>query len=442
MQDNGTAQANLSERELEILKLVATGASNQQIARDLFISVNTVKVHLRNIFAKLGVESRTEASMYAIRQGWIAVPEVQAPSVEEEPTPLPRERISPWQRVFLVAAALVIALAVFLPPSRQAANGIGGQFTDRSEAAPSSPSGAASSRWVSKAQMPTARARLAAVAYAAKIYAIGGDTADGVTGVVEVYDPTTDTWARQASKPRPVRNIGAAVLHERIFVPGGYDATDQAIRVVEVYDPQTDTWSEVAPLPQALCAYAIATLGDRLYLFGGSDGIRYLDTVFVYDPTTDAWTHGTPLGQARGFAAAAVVANRIYVLGGYDGQTELALCETYEPTKEGSGNSPWSPCTSLGVPRAGLAAVAIENNIYAIGGGWTQDLSFSERYDAQQGFWTPFDSPLLGQWRTLGAAAVQGKDGTIIYAVGGWSNRFLSTNYAYQAFFRIYLPGL
>src|ERR1700694_2026136 len=64
---------SLSERELEVLKLVATGATNNQVARDLSISVNTVKVHLNNIFSKLGVQSRPEASLFAVRHGWIEV---------------------------------------------------------------------------------------------------------------------------------------------------------------------------------------------------------------------------------------------------------------------------------------------------------------------------------------------------------------------------------
>ncbi|HNX46654.1 MAG TPA: response regulator transcription factor, partial [Anaerolineaceae bacterium] len=52
----------LSEREIEILKLVGQGKSNKEIAENLFISVNTVKVHLTSVFRKTGVTSRTEAT--------------------------------------------------------------------------------------------------------------------------------------------------------------------------------------------------------------------------------------------------------------------------------------------------------------------------------------------------------------------------------------------
>ena len=64
----------LSEREIEILQLVSQGKSNKEIAAELFISVNTVKVHLANIFAKIDVSSRTEATLYAIEHGIVASP--------------------------------------------------------------------------------------------------------------------------------------------------------------------------------------------------------------------------------------------------------------------------------------------------------------------------------------------------------------------------------
>ncbi len=443
METSATSQPILSERELEILKLVSTGATNQQIARDLFISVNTVKVHLRNIFSKLDVESRTEATLHAIREGWVVLEGVEPPAgLEEEQPPLPRERIAVWQRAFFVVSALLIALAVFLPPARTAPDSTGGQFTDRTDGVLSNPPGVLTSRWDSRAQMPTSRARLAVVAWQGKVYAIGGDTANGVSGVVEVYDPTTDTWARRASKPRPVHNIAAVVLDDLIYVPGGYDAMDQAIATVEVYDPQADAWSEVSTLPTPLFAYAIAAVHGKLYLFGGSDGVHYLDTVLIYDPASDTWTTGAPMSEGRGFCAAAVVDGRVYVLGGYDGQSESTLCEVYEPAKEGSGEHPWTRQASLHMGRGGLAAVTAGGYIYAIGGGWTQYLSFNERYDLGQDMWTVFDSPLLGQWRTLGAASVPGEEGAVIYVIGGWSDRYLSTNYAYKTFFRIYLPGV
>src|SRR4051812_48578166 len=84
----------ISEREREILRLVATGATNQQIAHQLNISINTVKVHLRNIFGKIGVASRTEATVFAVRSGLVqiseaaATPTAVADALPEEAEPL------------------------------------------------------------------------------------------------------------------------------------------------------------------------------------------------------------------------------------------------------------------------------------------------------------------------------------------------------------------
>jgi LuxR family maltose regulon positive regulatory protein len=51
----------LSEREIEVLQLIAEGLTNSEIATRLFLSLNTVKVHTRNIYGKLGVHNRTQA---------------------------------------------------------------------------------------------------------------------------------------------------------------------------------------------------------------------------------------------------------------------------------------------------------------------------------------------------------------------------------------------
>lgn len=67
-------EESLTEREIEVLRLVAQGASNSQIADALTISVNTVKVHLRNILDKLRLDNRTQAAAYALRCGLVAAP--------------------------------------------------------------------------------------------------------------------------------------------------------------------------------------------------------------------------------------------------------------------------------------------------------------------------------------------------------------------------------
>ena len=65
----------LSEREMEVLRLAGKGISNKDIARELSLSVRTVQAHLGSIFNKMGVGSRTEAVLHALRKGWLSLEE-------------------------------------------------------------------------------------------------------------------------------------------------------------------------------------------------------------------------------------------------------------------------------------------------------------------------------------------------------------------------------
>ena len=63
---------DLSQRELEILQLVAQGSTNAEIARELVIAENTVKVHMRNILGKLQLRNRQQAAAYALQSGIVS----------------------------------------------------------------------------------------------------------------------------------------------------------------------------------------------------------------------------------------------------------------------------------------------------------------------------------------------------------------------------------
>lgn len=69
---SGTAEY-LTDREMDVLRAVAAGQSNKEVAQALNISPQTVQVHLRNVFSKLSVNSRSAAVAYAISHGWITL---------------------------------------------------------------------------------------------------------------------------------------------------------------------------------------------------------------------------------------------------------------------------------------------------------------------------------------------------------------------------------
>jgi DNA-binding CsgD family transcriptional regulator/N-acetylneuraminic acid mutarotase len=454
------ANTELSEREREILQLLATGLSNKEIAAQLYLSPNTVKVHLRNIFAKLGVQSRTEATVIAIQRGYVtvpgaaapeaapvggeavgprepfgtqdqvqSVPEPAAPAIELEPA-LPMRR-----RLILVGLALLAVLLAVIAAPRGSAQSSGQlqPFSDSTSAVTVNTLQAGDSVWQPLTPMSLPRGRLATAAIGSQIVAIGGETTNGVTGLVEVWDVDRKQWKTGQTKLTPVANIGAAALGDQLIVPGGYTAAGTPTNVVEAYNVISDEWTSLAALPAPRFAYAVTAYGDKVYVFGGWDGQGYANSTFIYDPGTNQWTTGAPLPIGRGFAGAAVLDDAIYVVGGYADDHEFDRCDRYLPKVDR-----WETCAPMSVARGGLSLLPVGGRLYAIGGGWTGYLTFNERYDPATNSWSIVPSPITGQWRGMGAAHV----GNDIYALGGWNGQYLNVLEKYSPFpFSIFVPA-
>jgi DNA-binding CsgD family transcriptional regulator/N-acetylneuraminic acid mutarotase len=470
---------SLSERELEVLKLVATGATNNQVARDLSISVNTVKVHLNNIFTKLGVQSRTEASLYAVRHGWIDVRRADgtavtsgasetaatahgpAPGTGEisfqagaETVPAARSdqaavvqpaiatvapgpgRRSPAILSMAAASILVALLLVYLLMSSTTA---WKEYFAPAPNATSAPAVVAPqvARWQLRAPLSSARESMAVTTVNGRIFVVGG-LANGLAVTdVEAYDPPSDHWSRGAPKPTAVQAAGAAVIGGRIYVPGGCDTSEQPSNLMEVYDPQSDSWQTGVVMPQALCHYAISALEGKLYIFGGWNGSAAVADVRVFDPIRGEWSLHVPMPGPRMDASAAVVDDRIYVAGGRDGTHLLDELLVFDPTQSPKNSLAWTLRANLTHPRADLALAALAGNLYVVGGGWSEALPQNERFDTRTNSWQAMEDAPETLWRVGGVAALETK----IYVIGGWKGSPSATVAEYTALYRFFLPN-
>jgi two-component system NarL family response regulator len=72
------SQPDLTAREVDVLRLMAAGCSNQEIGRRLFIAEGTVKAHVNNILSKLSVNDRTQAVTQALRRGIVEMNHIRA----------------------------------------------------------------------------------------------------------------------------------------------------------------------------------------------------------------------------------------------------------------------------------------------------------------------------------------------------------------------------
>lgn len=449
----------LSEREREILRLVATGATNQQIAAQLNISANTVKVHLRNIFGKIGVASRTEATMYAVRNGLLevlpatlsapvaeAAPETREIALPLQPDEPPRESGYYSHKPVLghadarrrsivggvIGATLLVVIVVALTLREML-------FASRpvSEMEVSLP--APKDRWRVLEAMPSARAGFALCVYGYNgrqyLYAIGGETSDGVTGQVIRFDSQTNTWVQLSSKPTPTADVQAVTVGDRVFVPGGRLSSGEISAVFEAYEPQRDRWVTLASLPAPRSGYALAAIEGKVYLFGGWDGHSYHANVWQYNPDDNIWQERTPLTTPRAFAGAVTYENRVYVIGGEGAEGPLTLNEVYAAAEDANDTDPWSTRSPLPSARSRMTVVTVGGLIFVLGGADQE--SSSLLYHVNRDSWEPLNLPLDARLQNLRAQIVDNK---ILVAGGSDARRLSAQVFEYQAIYTVFLP--
>ena len=447
----------LSKREQEILECVVSGSGNKQIAADLHISQNTVKVHLRNIYIKLGVSSRTEATTEAIRLGLVVVPGMEETAVvEPEPTPeltpppQTEEETSPVTNGQTAVNDIVEPTTTDTHNEDSISNEEENQKTKQlaviglisgvllllsiaagiyyftniySESEPFVEE-KLSDNWVKSRPVPVTVAKAAVASFGSDLYVIGGEQDGEISNGVLHYDTVELVWENKAEKPTAVTEATATELGGIIFVFGGRTADQSSTNIVEVYSPTNDAWGTAASLPQPIAGGLALTDGSLIYFIGGTQDGDVLDTMYIYDPGSDSWRPLSNMNHARTAASGGVIGNFIYVVGGYDGQSELDVCEVYD-----IANDSWDSCSPMLTARGGAGTAVIINKLYTIGGGIdaANEVTFSEVYDPAVDEWSLINTPILAdnpKWHQMGVSSVENK----IYTLGGIRSEQEATN--------------
>lgn len=430
----------ISDREIEILQLLSQGKSNKDIARELFISINTVKVHLSNIFKKLNVSSRTEATVYAIEHGMVEFPRqateeresIVSESNNTKPTPWETFHRGYWWLALSLGVGLLIGLFILLANGR-----IFSTLTSTPNAIVDSLS---QERWTLAAVIPQPRARMAVATAQNFIYVIGGVSAKGVESLVQKYDKTNNIWIDLAEKPTAVSDADATIVGGKIFVPGGILANGIVTDIFEVYSPETDTWEKRSPIPFPLSNYGIASFEGKIFIFGGWNGSKEMDTVLKYEPSSDKWQSLTSLPTARSNPSVVVVDDLIYVIGGDSNGTRLKIDEVYAPSQDIAAGKPWSSQVGLPEDFDLVGAQNVMGSLFIF--GQSSDSNFTLlNFTPQNRVWSEYSESPPVTISNDPRMAVLGGD---VYFIGGYdaTGRVTDSLVRYQAVYTIVLPRI
>lgn len=433
---------NLSEREIEIIKLVGQGKSNKEIAQALVISVNTVKVHLNNVFKKIGVSSRTEATIYAIEHKLIDSPlpepepvQVFVPiNVIEEPEQSKFSKFLNrfWWVALLVGIALLVGLGFLFSSSNL--------FSEPVPTANPLLNTINQDRWRVFPSIPTARTSMAITHWDNEIYTVAGLSEEGTTAVMERFSVSNNTWESLASKLTPVELAGAAVIGGKIYVPGGQLSDGSLTDILEVYDIRTDAWSKKSPLPYALADYGMSTYEGSLYVFGGWDGEGFQDGVLHYNPAMDKWEEMSAMPTGRSGVSVVTIGERMFVIGGKTEDGDCLSIDVYYPNQDIAGGEPWQSQLPLDSEVQFLGAQEVAGSLFLF--------SLNENQDFQLNYYTPLNNSWYSyieeaQMLPDEQAQLSSVNGEV-YFLGGTDSTGLPSGKVirYKAVFTIVLPQI
>ncbi|WP_298482618.1 LuxR C-terminal-related transcriptional regulator [uncultured Chloroflexus sp.] len=377
-----TNESPLSEREREILRLVATGATNQQIAIALNISVNTVKVHLRNIFAKIGVESRTEATVYAIRVGVVTVGEAGLASTDEaasslEPTPVVTLQPANHDQVPVPTSKPTVASSDIAPPV----------LTESTPPTPLPPEMPAPNPPIAGQDAPeTVTAQTASfrpiTRFGPWLIGLAAVLVIIITLFVANARPTSNTsptvnptaasllnpeqrwFTRQPlSDPRDDFALTGYDLERRLYVIGG-QRDGSIVATVDRYDPETNRWVTLTDKPTAVSHARAITLRGLIFVPGGEDSTgAVIDRLEIYDPREQRWYTGAALPAPRSRYTLAAWEGQLYLIGGWDGASIRNEVFIYDPVLDR-----WETGPALPQPRRNAGSAIAGGRLYVIGG--------------------------------------------------------------------------
>jgi DNA-binding CsgD family transcriptional regulator len=422
----------LSRRELEIIGKLVTGATNREIARSLSISHHTVKVHLRNVYQKLGVASRTEATHLiltknlleskktepeaaleeveseTVSQGSISLENEQSEEKEEvEPIeeseglnePLEKPTKAPVSAVTrdkkgseaIVTMNETGAPIISAPLATHADAPISSRIHPsvmRSVLTPEvlmpSPSNSVLS-WVAILLGIAVVVLLALVVML--IFRSPPTTAEpsvvALEGNIQQLDPSA-RWQQLAQLPTPLKNSNAIYLGGDLLLIGG-ESNEGIEAALWRYDGSQKRWQSMAPIPEAVRDAPMLFSAGKLLVVGGIDQTgKVVDIVQHYDPETNQWHQASvtlPHPLAR--SALASFEGTIFLFGGWDGTSLQDTIYRYLADEQR-----WELYETMPTARADLAAATVQDGIVLIGGTAENEPALDEVL-----YFAPYDSP-------------------------------------------------